>query len=166
VFHSASDADLGRPMLETVGWPLVATVSMAMEDGDAKHARVALCMEGLRLGIHLSLLMGLDTLRYAFLTSLVRWAQRHLLTHPQAWQPAWLWLYLLASSSSFSSTLVPPALHGGTGAPHCTTPALLFLWGSSSGTAFFKDSSSGYRFSCKDSSSGTAFLVRILPLVP
>lgn len=89
VFHSASDADLGRPMLETVGWPLVATVSMSMEDGDAKHARVALCMDGLRLGIHLSLLMGLDTLRYAFLTSLVRWVY-HQPLHSSPLSGQWL----------------------------------------------------------------------------
>ncbi|KAI3925687.1 hypothetical protein MKW92_017069, partial [Papaver armeniacum] len=56
---------------EAVGWPLLATFSVPMEEGDNKP-RVTLCMEGFRAGIHITRALGMDTMRYAFLTSLVR----------------------------------------------------------------------------------------------
>lgn len=71
VFHKAEHEDLARPMLEAVGWPLLAAFSVTMEDSDNKP-RVLLCMEGVRLGIHLTKALGMETMRYAFLTSLVR----------------------------------------------------------------------------------------------
>lgn len=72
VFHKAEHEDLARPMLEAVGWPLLAAFSVTMEDSDNKP-RVLLCMEGVRLGIHLTKALGMETMRYAFLTSLVRY---------------------------------------------------------------------------------------------
>ncbi|RZR78841.1 hypothetical protein BHM03_00004390 [Ensete ventricosum] len=71
VFYTAQQIDLVRPMLEAVGWPLLATFSVTLEEGDNKP-RVILCMEGFRAGIHLTRVLGMDTMRYAFLTSLVR----------------------------------------------------------------------------------------------
>jgi guanine nucleotide-exchange factor len=71
VFHVAQQVELVRPMLEAVGWPLLATFSVTMEEGDSKP-RVVSCMEGFRAGIHLTRVLGMDTVRYAFLTSLVR----------------------------------------------------------------------------------------------
>jgi guanine nucleotide-exchange factor len=71
VFHVAQQVELVRPMLEAVGWPLVATFSVTMEEDDSKP-RVVLCMEGFKAGIHLTRVLGMDTMRYAFLTSLVR----------------------------------------------------------------------------------------------
>jgi guanine nucleotide-exchange factor len=71
VFHVAQQVELVRPMLEAVGWPLLATFSVTMEEGDSKP-RVVLCMEGFKAGIHLTRVLGMDTMRYAFLTSLVR----------------------------------------------------------------------------------------------
>jgi guanine nucleotide-exchange factor len=71
VFHKAEHEDLARPMLEAVGWPLLAAFSVTMEDSDNK-SRVLLCMEGVRLGVHLTKALGMETMRYAFMTSLVR----------------------------------------------------------------------------------------------
>ncbi|XP_024402161.1 brefeldin A-inhibited guanine nucleotide-exchange protein 5 isoform X2 [Physcomitrium patens] len=71
VFHKAEHEDLARPMLDAVGWPLLAAFSVTMEDSDSKSG-VLLCMEGVRLGIHLTKALGMETMRYAFLTSLVR----------------------------------------------------------------------------------------------
>ncbi|XP_026389644.1 brefeldin A-inhibited guanine nucleotide-exchange protein 5-like [Papaver somniferum] len=71
VFHTAQQIELVRPMVEAVGWPLLATFSVTMEEGDNKP-RVTLCMEGFRAGIHITRALGMDTMRYAFLTSLVR----------------------------------------------------------------------------------------------
>ncbi|XP_020597814.1 brefeldin A-inhibited guanine nucleotide-exchange protein 5 isoform X2 [Phalaenopsis equestris] len=71
IFHKAQQVDLVRPMVEAVGWPLLATFSVTMEEGD-NRARVLLCMEGFKAGIHITRVLGMDTMRYAFLTSLVR----------------------------------------------------------------------------------------------
>lgn len=76
VFYTAEQMELVRPMLEAVGWPLLAAFSVTMEDSDNKP-RVLLCMEGFRLGIHLTRVLGMYTMRYAFLTSLVRFTFLH-----------------------------------------------------------------------------------------
>uniref|UniRef100_M8AWF1 Brefeldin A-inhibited guanine nucleotide-exchange protein 2 n=1 Tax=Aegilops tauschii TaxID=37682 RepID=M8AWF1_AEGTA len=76
VFHVAQQVELVRPMLEAVGWPLLATFSVTMEEGDNKP-RVVLCMEGFKAGIHLTRVLGMETMRYAFLTSLVRFTFLH-----------------------------------------------------------------------------------------
>nr|CAB3458344.1 unnamed protein product [Digitaria exilis] len=76
VFYVAQQVELVRPMLEAVGWPLLATFSVTMEEGDSKP-RVVSCMDGFRAGIHLTRVLGMDTMRYAFLTSLVRFTFLH-----------------------------------------------------------------------------------------
>ncbi|KAF5204476.1 Brefeldin a-inhibited guanine nucleotide-exchange protein [Thalictrum thalictroides] len=76
IFYTAKQIELVRPMVEAVGWPLLATFSVTMEEGDNKP-RVLLCMEGFRAGIHITRVLGMDTMRYAFLTSLVRFTFLH-----------------------------------------------------------------------------------------
>lgn len=71
VFHTVQQIEIIRPMVEAVGWPLLVTFSVTMEEGDNKP-RVVLCMEGFKAGIHITHVLGMDTMRYAFLTSLVR----------------------------------------------------------------------------------------------
>lgn len=71
VFYTAKHVELVRPMVEAVGWPLLATFSVTMEEGENKP-RVVNCMEGFKAGIHITHVLGMDTMRYAFLTSLVR----------------------------------------------------------------------------------------------
>lgn len=71
VFYTAQQLELVRPMVEAVGWPLLATFSVTMEEGENK-SRVVLCMEGFKAGIHITHVLGMNTMRYAFLTSLVR----------------------------------------------------------------------------------------------
>lgn len=71
VFYTSQRIELVRPMVEAVGWPLLATFSVTMEEGENKP-RVVLCMEGFKAGIHITHVLGMDTMRYAFLTSLVR----------------------------------------------------------------------------------------------
>lgn len=71
VFYTTQQIELVRPMVEAVGWPLLATFSVTMEEGENK-SRVVLCMEGFKAGIHITHILGMDTMRYAFLTSLVR----------------------------------------------------------------------------------------------
>lgn len=72
VFYTSRQIELVRPMVEAVGWPLLATFSVTMEEGENK-ARVVLCMEGFKAGINITHVLGMDTMRYAFLTSLVRY---------------------------------------------------------------------------------------------
>ncbi|XP_057506724.1 brefeldin A-inhibited guanine nucleotide-exchange protein 5 isoform X2 [Actinidia eriantha] len=76
VFYTSYQIELIRPMVEAVGWPLLATFSVTMEEGENKP-RVVLCMEGFRAGIHITHVLGMDTMRYAFLTSLVRFNFLH-----------------------------------------------------------------------------------------
>nr|XP_011461220.1 PREDICTED: brefeldin A-inhibited guanine nucleotide-exchange protein 5 [Fragaria vesca subsp. vesca] len=76
VFHTTQQIELVRPMVEAVGWPLLATFSVTMEEGDNK-SRIVLCMEGFKAGIHITHVLGMDTMRYAFLTSLVRFTFLH-----------------------------------------------------------------------------------------
>ncbi|CAI9767436.1 unnamed protein product [Fraxinus pennsylvanica] len=76
VFYTSHRIELIRPMVEAVGWPLLATFAVTMEEGDNKP-RVILCMEGFRAGIHITHTLGMDTMRYAFLTSLVRFNFLH-----------------------------------------------------------------------------------------
>lgn len=76
VFHVAKQLELARPMLEAVGWPLLAAFSVTMEDSENKP-RVLLCMEGFQMGVHLTKVLGMETMRYAFLTSLVRFTFTH-----------------------------------------------------------------------------------------
>ncbi|KAK7291769.1 hypothetical protein RIF29_07169 [Crotalaria pallida] len=76
VFYTAQQIELVRPMVEAVGWPLLATFSVTMEEGENKP-RVVLLMEGFKAGIHITYVLGMDTMRYAFLTSLVRFTFLH-----------------------------------------------------------------------------------------
>ncbi|XP_010520510.1 PREDICTED: brefeldin A-inhibited guanine nucleotide-exchange protein 5-like [Tarenaya hassleriana] len=76
VFHTVDQVEVIRPLVEAVGWPLLATFSVTMEVGDNKP-RILLCMEGFKAGIHITYVLGMDTMRYAFLTSLVRFTFLH-----------------------------------------------------------------------------------------
>ncbi|XP_031256027.1 brefeldin A-inhibited guanine nucleotide-exchange protein 5 isoform X3 [Pistacia vera] len=76
VFYTSQRIELVRPMVEAVGWPLLAAFSVTMEEGENKP-RVVLCMEGFKAGIHITHVLGMDTMRYAFLTSLVRFTFLH-----------------------------------------------------------------------------------------
>ncbi|KAJ4835000.1 Brefeldin A-inhibited guanine nucleotide-exchange protein 5 [Turnera subulata] len=76
VFYTVQQIEIVRPMVEAVGWPLLATFSVTMEEGENKP-RVVLCMEGFRAGIRITHALGMDTMRYAFLTSLVRFTFLH-----------------------------------------------------------------------------------------
>ncbi|PHT86511.1 Brefeldin A-inhibited guanine nucleotide-exchange protein 5 [Capsicum annuum] len=71
VFYNSHNIKLVRPMIEALGWPLLATLAVLMEEGDNK-ARVSVCMEGFKAGIHITHVLGMDTMRYAFLTTLLR----------------------------------------------------------------------------------------------
>ncbi|XP_052182190.1 brefeldin A-inhibited guanine nucleotide-exchange protein 5 isoform X2 [Diospyros lotus] len=76
VFYTSYQIELVRPMVEAVGWPLLATFSVTMGEAENKP-RVVLCMEGFRAGIHITHVLGMDTMRYAFLTSLIRFNFLH-----------------------------------------------------------------------------------------
>lgn len=76
VYYTSQKVEHIRPMVEAVGWPLLAAFSVVMEEGDNK-SRVLACMEGFKSGIHIAHVLGMDTMRYAFLTSLVRFTFLH-----------------------------------------------------------------------------------------
>ncbi|KAE8714059.1 Brefeldin A-inhibited guanine nucleotide-exchange protein 5 [Hibiscus syriacus] len=76
VFYTAQEIELVSPMVEAVGWPLLATFSVTMEKSEDK-SMVVLCMEGFRAGVHLTYALGMDTMRFAFVTSLIRFTFLH-----------------------------------------------------------------------------------------
>ncbi|PWA80365.1 sec7 domain-containing protein [Artemisia annua] len=75
-FYTSQRIEIIRPMVEAVGWPLLATFSVVMEERENK-ARVILCMEGFKAGIYITHVLRMDTTRYAFLTSLIRFNFLH-----------------------------------------------------------------------------------------
>nr|GEV84373.1 brefeldin A-inhibited guanine nucleotide-exchange protein 5 [Tanacetum cinerariifolium] len=75
-FYTSQRIEIIRPMVEAVGWPLLATFSVMMEERENK-ARVVLCMEGFKAGIYITHVLRMDTTRYAFLTSLIRFNFLH-----------------------------------------------------------------------------------------
>ncbi|EPS69435.1 hypothetical protein M569_05331, partial [Genlisea aurea] len=76
VFYTSHRVELVRLMVEAVGWPLLATFAFTMGEVD-NRPRISLCMEGFKDGIHITHVLGMDTMRYAFLTSLVRYNFLH-----------------------------------------------------------------------------------------
>ncbi|KAL9687797.1 hypothetical protein QQ045_032204 [Rhodiola kirilowii] len=78
VIHTCKQIKFLRPMIESIGWPLLATISFSMEEGE-DNPRVALCLEGFKAAILLTNVLGMDTMRYAFLASLIRFTSLHAL---------------------------------------------------------------------------------------
>ncbi|KAI3459082.1 hypothetical protein Pfo_015745 [Paulownia fortunei] len=76
VFYISHRIELVCPMVEAVGWPLLATFAVTMGEAD-NQTRISLCMEGFKEGIHITHVLGMDTIRYAFLTSLLRYNFLH-----------------------------------------------------------------------------------------
>ncbi|KAK4486745.1 hypothetical protein RD792_006685 [Penstemon davidsonii] len=76
IFYTSHRLKLVRPMVEALGWPLLATFAVTMGEVDNKP-RISLCMEGFKEGIHITHVLGMDTMRYAFLSSLIRYNFLH-----------------------------------------------------------------------------------------
>ncbi|KAL1552145.1 brefeldin A-inhibited guanine nucleotide-exchange protein 5-like isoform X1 [Salvia divinorum] len=76
VFYTSDRIDILRPMVEVVGWPLLATFSVVMGEPD-NSTWISICMEGFKEGIIIMFALGMDTIRYAFLTSLLRYNFLH-----------------------------------------------------------------------------------------
>ncbi|GFP95753.1 brefeldin a-inhibited guanine nucleotide-exchange protein 5 [Phtheirospermum japonicum] len=76
IFYTSHRTELLCPMVEAVGWPLLATFAVTMGEAD-NQTRISLCMEGFKEGIHITHVLGMDTIRYAFLTSLLRYNFLH-----------------------------------------------------------------------------------------
>ncbi|KAL6516751.1 Brefeldin A-inhibited guanine nucleotide-exchange protein 5 [Orobanche hederae] len=76
MFYTSDRIELLRLMVEIVGWPLLATFAVTMGEAD-NQTRISLCMEGFKEGIHITHALGMDTIRYAFLTSLLRYNFLH-----------------------------------------------------------------------------------------
>ncbi|TYG66962.1 hypothetical protein ES288_D05G041000v1 [Gossypium darwinii] len=76
IFYTAQEIELVRLMVEAVGWSLLATFSVTMEQSEDKPM-VVLSMEGFSAGIYLTYALGMDTMRFAFVTSLIRFTFLH-----------------------------------------------------------------------------------------
>ncbi|KAL1532818.1 brefeldin A-inhibited guanine nucleotide-exchange protein 5-like isoform X1 [Salvia divinorum] len=76
IFYTSDRIEILHPMVEVVGWPLLATFSVVMGEPD-NSMRISICMEGFKEGILITYVFGMDTIRYAFLTSLLRYNFLH-----------------------------------------------------------------------------------------
>ncbi|XP_042036168.1 brefeldin A-inhibited guanine nucleotide-exchange protein 5-like isoform X2 [Salvia splendens] len=76
VFYTSDRIEILHPMVEVVGWPLLATFSVVMGEPD-NSMRISICMEGFKEGILITYVLGMDTIRYAFLTLLLRYNFLH-----------------------------------------------------------------------------------------
>ncbi|KAL6545251.1 Brefeldin A-inhibited guanine nucleotide-exchange protein 5 [Orobanche gracilis] len=76
MFYTSDRIEPLRLMVEIVAWPLLATFAVTMGEAD-NQTRISLCMEGFKEGIHITFALGMDTIRYAFLTSLLRYNFLH-----------------------------------------------------------------------------------------
>lgn len=71
VFYTSNRIELLYPMVEAVGWTFLATFSVTVGEADNK-TEFGVCMEGFKRAIHITHVLGMDTMRYAFLASLLR----------------------------------------------------------------------------------------------
>ncbi|EPS63520.1 hypothetical protein M569_11264, partial [Genlisea aurea] len=76
VFYTSERREIIYPMVEDLGWPLLATFSVIMGEVDS-DSRINLCMEGFIEGTCLTHALEMDTMRFAFLTSLLRYNFLH-----------------------------------------------------------------------------------------
>ncbi|XP_051120152.1 brefeldin A-inhibited guanine nucleotide-exchange protein 5-like isoform X2 [Andrographis paniculata] len=76
VFYTSHSIELLCPMVEPVGWSLLAMSAVIMSEVD-NVPRFTICMEGFKEAIHITNDLGMDTMRYAFLTSLLRYNSLH-----------------------------------------------------------------------------------------
>eukprot|EP00217_Crustomastix_stigmatica_P006110 CAMPEP_0183807166 /NCGR_PEP_ID=MMETSP0803_2-20130417/40777_1 /TAXON_ID=195967 /ORGANISM="Crustomastix stigmata, Strain CCMP3273" /LENGTH=1848 /DNA_ID=CAMNT_0026051939 /DNA_START=183 /DNA_END=5729 /DNA_ORIENTATION=+ len=75
-FYSATEPAMVRPMLEVAWPPMLAAFSVTFDEVDELELTQQ-CLEGFRHAIHLTALLGMETLRDAFVTSLAKLTLLH-----------------------------------------------------------------------------------------
>ncbi|KAK4746645.1 hypothetical protein SAY87_025682 [Trapa incisa] len=76
IYHSVTDVAILRFMVEVCWGPMLATFSMTLDQSDDRLA-TAQCLQGFRFAIHVTAVMGMQTQRDAFMTSLGKFTYLH-----------------------------------------------------------------------------------------
>lgn len=76
MYHIVTDAAILRFMVEACWGPMLAAFSMTLDQTDDKLA-TSLCLQGFRYAVHVTAVMGMQTQRDAFVTSMAKFTYLH-----------------------------------------------------------------------------------------
>ncbi|KAL8143690.1 hypothetical protein V2J09_016722 [Rumex salicifolius] len=76
VFYSVSDVAILRFMVEICWGPMLAAFSLTLDQSDDKLA-TSQCLQGIRYAIHVTAVLGMQTQRDAFVTSIAKFTYLH-----------------------------------------------------------------------------------------
>ncbi|KAF5745827.1 brefeldin A-inhibited guanine nucleotide-exchange protein 1 [Tripterygium wilfordii] len=76
VYHAVTDAAILRFMVEVCWGPMLAAFSVTLDQSDDRHA-TSQCLQGFRHAVHVTAVMGMQTQRDAFVTSMAKFTYLH-----------------------------------------------------------------------------------------
>ncbi|XP_042979270.1 brefeldin A-inhibited guanine nucleotide-exchange protein 1-like isoform X1 [Carya illinoinensis] len=76
VYHAVTDVAILRFMAEVCWGPMLAAFSVTLDQSDDRHA-TSQCVQGFRHAVHVTAVMGLQTQRDAFVTSVAKFTNLH-----------------------------------------------------------------------------------------
>lgn len=76
VYHSVTDVSILRFILEVSWGPMLAAFSVTLDQSDDRLA-TSLCLQGFRYAVHVTAVMGMQTQRDAFVTSMAKFTNLH-----------------------------------------------------------------------------------------
>ncbi|KAF2587535.1 hypothetical protein F2Q70_00033902 [Brassica cretica] len=75
-YHSVTDVSILRFILEVSWGPMLAAFSVTLDQSDDRLA-TSLCLQGFRYAVHVTAVMGMQTQRDAFVTSMAKFTNLH-----------------------------------------------------------------------------------------
>ncbi|ESQ53563.1 hypothetical protein EUTSA_v10024200mg [Eutrema salsugineum] len=76
VYHTVTDVTILRFILEVSWGPMLAAFSVTLDQSDDRMA-TSLCLQGFRYAVHVTAVMGMQTQRDAFVTSMAKFTNLH-----------------------------------------------------------------------------------------
>lgn len=76
VYHTVTDVSILRFILEVSWGPMLAAFSVTLDQSDDRLA-TSLCLQGFRYAVHVTAVMGMQTQRDAFVTSMAKFTNLH-----------------------------------------------------------------------------------------
>lgn len=76
VYHTVTDISILRFILEVSWGPMLAAFSVTIDQSDDRLA-TSLCLQGFRYAVHVTAVMGMQTQRDAFVTSMAKFTNLH-----------------------------------------------------------------------------------------
>uniref|UniRef100_A0A1J3GVQ6 Brefeldin A-inhibited guanine nucleotide-exchange protein 4 n=1 Tax=Noccaea caerulescens TaxID=107243 RepID=A0A1J3GVQ6_NOCCA len=76
IYHTVTDVSILRFILEVSWGPILAAFSVTLDQSDDRLA-TSLCLQGFRYAVHVTAVMGMQTQRDAFVTSMAKFTNLH-----------------------------------------------------------------------------------------